>query len=413
MMTVFKIALRNLFRQKRRSLYTAISIIVGSTLLSLSIALAEGGYGNVIEMFTRGFTGHIQIHSEDYLDRPGLYKNFEYDQKIIKLIKSNEKIQSHSPRVHTGALAFINKKTMGVAVIGVDPKLEEETTTLKAKLGEGCFFTVTSEELPHNEVVIGHGVAKVLKAKLGSQLVLIGQAADGSVANDLFKVVGIMSKKSDSTEKMKCYMHIYKAQEFLVMPKKIHEISLVLDSYKDAELVSKELQNTVDTFGQKELKISPWQKVEEAFYKSMQADKAGNNVMFVIITLIVALGVLNTVTMSILERTREFGVMKALGTRPFSISFMIILETFILSIIAATVATVTGALVNWPFVSVGINYSSPVSIGGITLDGIKSDWLLEAFTTPFAVVVITAVVVSIIPAIKAALVKPVEAMRTY
>ncbi len=412
-MIILKIAFRNLFRQKRRSLYTAISIIIGSTLLSISIALAEGGYGNIIEMFTRGFTGHVQIHSEDYLEKPGLYKNFDYTDEIANVIQNGKLVQSHAPRIYSGALAFIDKKTTGTRIIGIDPTMEKQTTTIASKLGEGQFISDTSTDNPHNEIVIGRGMADILKAQINSKVVLISQSADGSIANDIFKVVGIMAKGSDNTERMNCYMHLYKAQEFLVLPERVHEIAIVLDSHKNAYQAVGELQTLLSAPQYQKLSIAPWQKVEEMFFNSMQADKAGNNVMIVIIVLIVGLGVLNTVLMSILERTREFGIMKALGTTPGKIALMIIVETFMLAGLGATIALFTGALANWPLVEYGIKYSRPLSVGGIYFEGIHSGWILEAFATPFIVVITTAVVVSTIPAIKAARIKPVDAIRTY
>ena len=409
-MLVLKIAFRNIFRQKRRSLYTALSIIIGFTLLSISIGLAEGGYGHLIEMFTRGYTGHIQIHQKDYLERPGLYKNFQYDDDLVQSLNSIEGIKSYTPRIHSGSLAFIDKKTTGIQLIGINPVLEQKTTIISAKLGKGQFISETNSESPHNEMIIGNGIAEILKAKIGSQIVLIGQGADGSIANDIFKVVGIMKKENDSTERTKCYIHLYKAQEFLAMYGKVHEVAIVLNSYKDARETSEKLQTVLNN---DKLEVAPWQRVEELFYKSMQADKAGNKVMIIIIVLVVGLGVLNTVLMSILERTREFGVMKAMGTTPLKIGLIIVTETVILSIIAATLSIFTSLLANWPLVKYGIKYDQPLSVGGIYFEAIYSDWVYEAFVTPYVVVVLTAIIVSVFPAIKAMLVKPVDAIRTY
>lgn len=409
-MLILKIAFRNIFRQKRRSLYTALSVIIGFTLLSISIGLAEGGYGHLIEMFTRGYTGHVQIHQKDYLERPGLYKNFQYNDELIQSLNSIEEIKSYTPRIHSGSLAFIDKKTTGIQLIGINPALEQKTTTIAAKLGKGRFISETTLEEPHNEMIIGNGIAEILRAKIGSEIVLIGQGADGSIANDIFKVVGIMKKENDSTERTKCYIHLYKAQEFLTMHGKVHEVAIVLNSYKDARGTSEKLQTVLNN---DKLEVAPWQKVEEVFYKSMQADKAGNKVMIVIIVLVVGLGVLNTVLMSILERTREFGVMKAMGTTPLKIGLIIVTETVILSIIAATFSIFTSILANWPLVKYGIKYDQPLSVGGIYFEAIYSDWVYEAFMTPYVVVVLTAIVVSVFPAIKVMLIKPVDAIRTY
>jgi putative ABC transport system permease protein len=124
-MILFKIALRNIKKQKRRSFFTAVSMIVGFVLLSITIAFNEGGYGNVIKSFTEAKTGHVQLHHKEYLDKPGLYKNFEWNEELEKTLKSVKSVKNVSPRLFSGALAFIDKKTTAVQIKGLSLNLRQ------------------------------------------------------------------------------------------------------------------------------------------------------------------------------------------------------------------------------------------------------------------------------------------------
>jgi len=388
-------------------------MIIGFILLGISFGFGEGGYGHIIEMFTHSHTGHIQIHSQGYLERPNLYKNFEYTQQLQTLLKGIPEIQAQAPRVYCGTLAFIDKKTTGAQLIGVDPLKERRLSTLADKVGEGRFLATTSAESPHNQIIIGNGLARILHATLGNEIAMVSQGVDGSIANDLFKVVGILKKEVDSTDRNNAYIHIYKAQEFLAMDKRIHEVAVILTSHKKSRQITKEIKTRLNKAQLMGYEVHPWEKVEALFYRSMEADKKGNWVFLFVIALIVALGVLNTVLMSILERTREFGVMRAVGTRPSHIILQIVLETLGLSLMASAVGALCTLPLLWPLVVYGIPMGQPMTIGGIEITTFRAGFVPEAFIVPFLVIVTTATLISVLPAIHAARIKPVDAMRTY
>ncbi|SMC55173.1 ABC-type transport system, involved in lipoprotein release, permease component [Desulfocicer vacuolatum DSM 3385] len=412
-MIIMRIAFRNIFRQQRRSLFTALSMIIGFILLAVSFGFGEGGYGHIIEMFTHSSTGHIQIHSPGYLERPNLYKNFQYTRQLQTLLKNIPQIQAQAPRIHCGTLAFIDKKTTATRLTGVAPLKEKQLSTLADKVGQGQFLDITPAEAPHNQIIIGNGLARILKASIGSDIALVSQGADGSIANDLFKVVGILKKEVDGTNRNNAYIHIYKAQEFLAMGSNIHEVAVILTSHKKSRQITKTIKKQLKQANLTEYEVHPWEKIEELFYRSMSADKKGNWIFLFIIGLIVALGVLNTVLMSILERTREFGVMRAVGTRPSHIFLQIVLETLGLSFMATTVGALCAGPILWPFVIYGIPMEQPITIGGIEISTFKAGFVPGAFIIPFLVIVITATLVSVFPAIHASRVKPVDAMKTH
>ena len=411
-MLIPKIALRNILRQKRRSFLTALSMVIGFVLLAISFAFGEGGYGQIIELFTHAHTGHIQIHKKGYLDRPNIYKNFEYTSRLQALLKDIPQIRAQAPRIYCGALAFIDRKTTGAQLIGVDPIKERHLSTLADRVGEGQFLDPASTDAPHNQIIIGNGLARILKATLGSRIAMVSQGVDGSIANDLFTVVGILKKEVDATDRNNGYIHICKAQEFLAMDNRIHEVAVMLSSHKKSRQITAKIKTTLKEAHLTGYEVHPWEEVESLFYRSMKADKKGNWVLLFIIGLIVALGVLNTVLMSILERTREFGVMRALGTRPLHILFQIVLETVFLSLMAVAAGVLITIPALWPLVIYGIPMGQ-MTVGGIEITTFKAGFVPEAFIIPLLVIVATSTLVSVIPAIRAARINPVDAMKRY
>jgi ABC-type lipoprotein release transport system permease subunit len=407
-MLIFKIAFRNIFRQRRRSIFTALTMVGGFVLFSLALSISEGTYATVIEKFTRSYTGHLQLHKKGYLDRPSIYKTLEDLESINEKLKVSPGVKSWTPRVYSSALASKDKKTSIARIVGISPAAEASTTSIKEKIKEGTFFK-SSDDF-NNDVIVGAGLAEILNLKIGSELVLVGQGADGSISNDIFKVTGILKGDTYSADRTYCYMNIKAAQGFLSLDKRFHEVVIVLDDYKNSQ---KEALILGKIFKDRsELEVLPWESIEKQFYNTMIFEKRGIRICLLVIVLIVAIGVLNTVLMTILERTIEYGVLRALGTRPVMIFGLIVLETSILAILSIFLGFVLSFVLNY-WVSIhGIDYPAPIDIGGFAITTMYGLIYPGAFSTPAIVTFFTAVIVSIFPAIRAMRIIPVDAMRT-
>ena len=404
-MIILKIALRNIFRQKRRSILTGLTMTGGFILLSAALSISHGTYDKVINLFTKAYSGHIQIHKKGYIDKPSIYKNFKNIENISSKIENLTGFVSWSPRVFSGALAFLGKKTTAVKMIGIDPLKESLTTSITQKVKEGRYLSSRVS----NEMIIAGGLADILKAKLGDEIVLISQGADGSIANDSFKIVGFTSGDVGSAQRINCYVHIEKAQEFLVLEKRYHEISILLSSY---ELARKTTKTLIEKMGTEELDIKPWQVVQKNFYAAMQADKKGMWIALFIIIIIVALGVLNTVLMEILERTPEYGVLKALGTRPKGVFALIVIETLFLALISVLLGFILSLTVNYLLMKHGYDYPQSVEMGGLIISTMYGSIKPMTFIYPAIITLATSIIVSLIPALRAARIAPIKAIAS-
>lgn len=407
MSLILKLAFRNIFRQRRRSLLTALSIGGGYLLCTLSFSLLEGSYNNLIELFTLTRTGHVQIHLDDYLDRAKIHKAINNYEGIGSKLSQLKDVKSYSYRVYAPALAYSDTGNQPAKVIGIDLAREARTTLISDKVTSGRYISSYPDNEGYFSAMIGIGIAESLKIGLGDELILISQGADGSVANDIFKVGAIIGSR-DISEKTNVYLPLGAAQTFLALNNQIHEVVITLSRFQQAEAFSTELQSLLPN-----LTVSPWQKVEADFYKSMQSDKQGNRVTLGIILFIVFIGVLNTVLMSVLERTREFGVLKALGSRPATIFCLITLETTLLALMTVVVAFFVSLPIMYWLSNVGFSLSEPIDVGGIAFSAFRGEVSVFVFAMPLCLLLGFALLVSIPPGLRAARIKPTQAMSSH
>ena len=402
---ILKIAFRNIFRQKRRTILTALAMIVGFMLSSVFIGWSDGIYSNIIDMFTRNRIGHIQVHQEGYLDRPSLYKNIADYESIGETIQNNDGVEAWAPRLYAAGLGSVGEKSTAVRVVGIDIMREQNATKFSQKVIEGRPF----EEIALNEAVIGKGLKRILKAEIGSDFVIFSQAADGSIANDLYKIVGIAESGDDITDRITCYLNLAAAQELFVLDGRIHEFVVIVSNPNHVGRVTTTIE---DTLKDTSLTVSPWQEIAKSFYNAMQADKQGDAIGRFVIILIVAIGVLNTVLMSVLERTREYGLMRAVGTKPIQIFWLVLCEVVIIAIISIIIGAMIGTIINYLLSIYGITFSEGFTYGGMKFDKLHAEVNIRTLIIPAFTVMFSALLVSLYPAIKAARILPAKAMRT-
>ena len=403
---ILKIAFRNIFRQKRRTILTALAMIVGFTLSSVFIGWSDGAYGNIIAMFTRNRIGHIQVHREDYLDKPSLYKTISEYSAVGKAIQTIAGVEAWTPRVFGAGLGSVDEKSTTVQIFGIDVARETKATQFDKKVIEGKVLDKT----PSHEAVIGKGLATTLSATLGSEIVIFSQGADGSIANDVYTIVGIVESGDDTTDRMTCYLNLKDAQELFVLEGRIHEIVVTVSRVNQVAKITRAIETRLND---STLHVAPWQEVAKSFYRAMQADKQGDSVGRIVIMLIVAIGVLNTVLMSVLERTREYGVLKAVGTKPTQIFRLVICEVFIIALGSICVGALLGVLTNYLLSIYGITLPEEFTYGGIKFETMYAEVNARSLIIPAITVLLSATVVSLFPAIKAARIMPAKAMRTH
>jgi ABC-type lipoprotein release transport system permease subunit len=405
-MLMFKIAFRNIFRQKRRTVLTALTMFGGFTLAAFSIGWADGSYNFIINMFTRNQLGHIQIHYQGYRDRPTLYKTIDDYQSVGEKLEGLEDVEQWTARLYSAGLVSIRDNTAGSNIIGIDPVRENAATNFDKKIVKGSSF---SEKGSH-ETIIGRGLAKVLEAEIGDEVVVVSQAADGSIANDLYTLVGIIETGDAFSDRTSFYMDLKDAQELFVLDGRVHEIAIIVKSLNEVKKVARKIEEVLEN---PKLEVAPWQVFAKSFYQAMKADKEGMWIMLFIIMIIVAVGVLNTVLMSVLERQREYGVLKAVGTKPYQIFKLVLYEVALLAFFSIIIGGILGVLVNHSLSQTGIDLPQAFTYGGMEFKTMYTEVNARSLYIPGITVIISALLISIFPALRAAHTEPAKTMRMH
>ena len=381
-------------------------MIVGFTLSSLTIGLSDGAYSNIINIFTRNRMGHIQVHSTGYLNKPTIYNTITDYESIGQTIQSHTNVEEWTPRVYAGGLASVNEKSAAVRVVGIDVVRENQATNFDKKVVEG----ETLPESASQKAVIGVGLAKRLSASVGSKIAFFSQAADGSIANDEYTIVGTIESGDDLTDRATCYLHIDDAQDLFVLQGRVHEIVVIVSNINRVTNTVSSLENSLNN---SKLDIAPWQVFAKSFYVAMQTDRKGDAISRLIIMFIVAIGVLNTVLMSVLERTREYGVLKAVGTKPLQIFGLVVSEVTLIALGSVCIGAILGTIINYLLSVYGITYPTEITFGGMKIKTLYGAVTTASLIVPAITVMLSAILVSLFPAIKAARTIPARAMRTH
>ena len=379
----------------------------GYMLFVFSISLLEGSWGNAVDIFTLDHTGHIQIHKDDYVDRPKIYKTLQQLPEIEIALSSNEDVTGFTTRVFSPGLAYSDDKTAPAQIIGIEPDREPQVSRILQKVTQGTYFDAQPDANGYFKAMIGHGLASNLKLAVGDEIVLISQGADGSIANDIFLISAVIGNKT-AFDRMAVYLPLTAAQEYLSLGSDVHEYAMLVDNKNRNERIANDLQLALP-----DVNVSPWQVVEATFYRTMQSDKQGNHFTMGLITFIVFIGVLNTVLMSVLERTREFGVLRAIGSRPFGLVRLILLETLMLAGLSVTVGLILMIPVALWFTEVGLLLPDPVDMAGVQFQHLKGEFSPYVFFMPMAFILATSVFISIFPAVRVARILPRDALGSH
>lgn len=407
---MLKMAFRNIFRQKRRSLLTALTMLGGFILSALGIGITYGTFDGIVNAFTRSRLGHIQVHAPGYLSRPSLNKTIGNYREIGRVIDRTPDAEAWAPRVYSAGLVSLGDRTEAARIVGLDPALETRATHFDKKITAGRTFSAAASK----EIILGAGLAQNLKAVPGDDVVIVSQGADGSLANDKYRLVGLAESGDLASDRTTMYLHIDDARDLLVLDDKAHEIVVIARSLNDVPKLNDALRRELSAFS---VEVQPWQEFAKSFYTAMQAKLKGNQVVLLILFLIVAIGVLNTALMAVLERRREYGVLKAVGTRPRQIFSLILLEILLLAVISIVLGFALSLPLNYylsqhqfPLTAM---FSKPVTFGGMQYTGFTSEVTVRSFVIPAVTVLISAFLVSLLPAIKAARTDPAKSIRIF
>jgi ABC-type lipoprotein release transport system permease subunit len=399
-----KLAWRNLWRNPRRTMITVLALALGVMAIVSLHSFREVSNQEMIRGVTRGLVGHIQIHGRGYQEAPDMTTVVAHaaavESKVMRVLPEART----EKRVLGAGLAGSGDLSSPAMILGIE--VTNPATRGLLTLQQGRMLGGGS-----HEAVIGSGLASELHQAPGGELVLVGQAADGSLANDRFTVVGTADAGSSEANATAVFLPLAEAQSFFALGESVHQIVVRLP--QEAQDLTPTVARLRATLDPAELELLSWNEMLPELVGVIEAKRRNSHLVDLVVLLIVALGVLNTMTMSTFERTREFGVLASLGTRPGRILGMVVLEGLLEGLIGLGL----GVSLAWALLH-GIGTADFSGLGGgVDVLGARLPEAVRltvyppAALTAFLVTLLTMLVGGLIPAIRASRLKPTEATR--
>jgi putative ABC transport system permease protein len=406
-MFFFSMAWRNVWRNRRRSLLTVLAIGLGLAFTIFMRGIGDGFHEQMVDNSVRAEIGHIQIHNAGYRDEPSIDKTLPDPAQVERAIQALPGLRGYSLRVLGSGLASTSDNSSGVQILGVNPGQERTVTTLQRAIIQGRYLSRDMQR----PILLGQRLAARLKASLQDKIVLMVQAADGSMGAQLFRVAGIFRSGSPEMDEGVVLILRSDAQSLFDLGDRVTEAAILLGS---SEQVAPALAQLKSDLKNRDVEILPWWQVEPFLQQFIQIDDAFFDVIVAIFFVVISIGILNTIMMSVFERVREFGVMMALGTKPRQIVKLVMEEALALALVGIAVGGVLGAAATLYFARQGINlgsFSAGAAALGITTSVVYSQLTLANLVYSSCFVLGIVLLVAPYPALRASHLRPVEAIR--
>lgn len=409
-MRLLVLAIRNLLRNIRRTLLTAAAISFGLAMIVFTVAFQEGSYEDMITTGVSQLAGHVVVQAPGYQEEKDEKLVVERSSQVAETLRQAFPEATIARRISVSGLLVSTTGSVGAGLVLVEPSAEASVITLDDKVVDGEWL----DDEDDRGIVIGRGMAELLGVELGDRLVYMGQHGGEEVASRLFRVKGIFRTGSAEMDGFLAYGHLRAGFELLEREDVANQVTLHLTDADRSNTVRDEAVRLLD--GQ-EVDVRTWVAALPELSSLIEVDRSSGNVTLAIIGLIVAMGVLNTVLMSTLERTREFGVMLALGMRPWRIGALVLLEGAVLGLVGALVGVLFGALLLWPTMAYGIDITAmaggeAMDMGGVAMSAIVFPVWAWGRILGFTVGAVFFTILSAAwPAWRVTRLTPVEAMR--
>lgn len=409
---LLELAWRNLWRYPRRTWLNVLSIAFATVVMVFLLSFQLGTYSTMKENVLRIWDGFAQIQPQGFQDNPDLKKTIEDPIKLLNTAEAVKGITAAAPRTLSFVILANGEKSVGAALAGIDPEREVRVSNLKHSIKEGRYL----EKSDTNQVVLGDSLARNLGVTVGDSVTLLGEALDGSIAADVLSVTGIFSSGTAELDRQFAEIPLARFQESFFMGKAVNTIVLSGDSLKEVTRAIPELQQRIKGISQqtKPLDVQPWQVLQPGMKAAINLDLDTSFLWYASLVIVVVFIILNTLLMSVLERTREFGVLLAIGMRPANLGVMIWLELVLLALVGLVLGLAIGSAITLTVAHYGVSLPGSEALfsqWGIPGKLFPQLTLLSLSAGPGAMA-ISILVAGIFPYRRVRKLEPVAAMRS-
>lgn len=415
---IVRLAFRNLRRYLRRTLLTALAMIVGGTLLTITLPLGDGTHEAWIDSAVRMGGGHLSIQTPRFRNSRKIEDRLTSEARALveeALSKADVATQlvAVSPRLTVSGLASSPSGARPVEIVGVDPLGEAEFTVLDEKATEGRYLG------PDDRLAafVGIGLVEGLDLRLGSRLVLTAQDAEGEIAGQLVRVVGIFRSGVPEIDQSLVHIPLSTAETWLRSESGVTNIAVLVQGSGAVGPIQTALaRGLAEPIRAGKLVVMGWRESMPELDAAVKIDDFGNYLFQGILFSIIALGIVNTVLMSVLHRHREFGVLQALGLTPRQTGSLVLIEGLVLTTISGIIGIGLGLFITWFFWRDGLDitgmWDEDFTFSGIVMDPvIVPQFTIARVVQSLVFILLIGGLASLYPAFRATRIDVAEAMK--
>jgi ABC-type lipoprotein release transport system permease subunit len=387
------------------------AIAFACLLLVFMLSFQFGSYDTMINSAVKIHTGHLQVQAKGYQDKRTMRLVVPDPGAIGSILEKTPGIDAYTYRANAFSLVSSEERTYGIVVIGIDPAREANVSTLKKVIRQGSYLS----EGDTNQALLGELLAKNLQVGLGDELVVIGQGRDGSVAATVVEVKGTYNSGQDEFDRSSIHIPLKHFQDVYAMRGGVHEVVALGKSLGAIPAIRKTVEDTIENDDPKNLLVVlDWIDLMPGLIEGIKLDLISGLILYFILILVVAFSILNTFLMAVFERTKEFGVMMAIGTTPGRLTKLLLLESITMTVIGIVVGIIAGCLITWYFQVHGIAISGMSEVlrqFGIPERMYPQLSFLSVTIGPTLVLFITSLT-ALYPALRVRRLRPVEALAS-
>ena len=403
-----RMAWRNLWRNPRRTAL-ALSAIGLSVMLVLAYTSILRAYGEwIVETITGPMLGHVQAHAPLWRKDQLMDRTLRGVDATLATLRRDPDVASATARVYAPALAARGEEGFAVIVMGIDSGAES---------GPARLLTDVGAPLQEREAFVGRQLAELMGVRPGDEVAVVGQGVDGSLANDLFTVKAVVTTSVDQINRQGILIQLSSAQTLFAMPNEAHEIVIHARRAEMAAPLARRLTGAERFAG---AEVLDWQTLAPEMVTLVRITDLAGMLVLVLVFIAAAAGIANTMLMATFERTREFGMLLALGTHPARLMRLVMAESIALGIVGAVIGASTGIALVAVTHQTGIDYAWLAGGGPSELSFAGLRWSLRFYPTlgivdvtrAIAAVCVTSLVAAAWPALRASRLQPVQALRS-
>jgi len=402
-----RLAWRNIWRHTRRTIIIVVAMGLGLSLMMMYDGLVDGFnqaiYGNAIKVLG----GNIQVHAQGYREKADQTPLLPLpdDQAVVSAALANPQVVAATRRINTGGLASSREGAFAVGITGIEPEKETDVNLAAQHVIAGRYLNSDDTD----SIFIGKGLADSMGVGVGDRITLTGRSTHEQMRKRTVTVVGIYDLDMPDIEKRTIYMSLGEAQSLYDLAGQTTEVAIVLKKIGEEGAVIAALKPVLPGY--------EIESFETNFPELKQAlgTKGGIMSIFsVVILMIAGIGILNLLLMAVYERTREIGLLGALGLRPRQISLLFVLEGTMIGLVGVSAGIVFGLIVNGIIMRVGIDYSQ---FSGLTdymalINGrVYSSWGVDKLLWRGLTVAIISALAALIPAYEASQNEPAQSLH--